>query len=82
MCQRCKDDGRASDAYVIIVAWRFGCVPVAWRLHRTGVRSLRSNSNDPNLAAVVDAWPKLPEAIKAGFLAMVKAARRDGTRRR
>ena len=26
------------------------------------------------LAAVVDAWPKLPEAIKAGILAMVRAA--------
>jgi hypothetical protein len=30
--------------------------------------------NDPALAAVVDAWPKLPEALKAGILAMVKAA--------
>jgi hypothetical protein len=28
---------------------------------------------DPDLAAVVDAWPDLPEAIKAGMLAMVKA---------
>jgi hypothetical protein len=28
---------------------------------------------DPALAAVVDAWPALPEAIKAGILAMVKA---------
>jgi len=26
------------------------------------------------LAAVVDAWPELPEAIKAGIVAMVKAA--------
>ena len=32
---------------------------------------------DPELAAVVDAWPALPEAIKAGILAMVTAARRD-----
>jgi hypothetical protein len=32
----------------------------------------------PDLAAVVDAWPKLPDAIKAGILAMVLAARRDG----
>jgi hypothetical protein len=31
--------------------------------------------NDPGLAAVVDAWPDLPEAIKAGIVAMVKAAR-------
>jgi hypothetical protein len=30
--------------------------------------------SDPVLAAVVDAWPKLPEALKAGILAMVKAA--------
>ena len=31
--------------------------------------------NDPDLAAVVTAWPGLPEAIKAGIVAMVKAAR-------
>ena len=29
--------------------------------------------NDPDLAAVVDAWPELPEALKAGIVAMVKA---------
>jgi hypothetical protein len=28
----------------------------------------------PDLAAVVAAWPALPEAIRAGILAMVKAA--------
>ena len=27
-----------------------------------------------DLAAVVDAWPELPEAIRAGIVAMVKAA--------
>jgi hypothetical protein len=27
----------------------------------------------PDLAAVLTAWPKLPEAIKAGILAMVAA---------
>jgi hypothetical protein len=32
---------------------------------------------DPDLAAVVDAWSRLPEAIKAGILAMVKAAARS-----
>jgi hypothetical protein len=32
---------------------------------------------DPDLAAVVNAWPELPEAIKAGILAMVKAAQRN-----
>jgi hypothetical protein len=30
---------------------------------------------DPDLAAVMDAWPELPEAIKAGIAAMVNAAR-------
>ena len=29
---------------------------------------------DPMLNEVVDAWKNLPEAIKAGFLAMVRAA--------
>jgi hypothetical protein len=29
---------------------------------------------DADLAAVVDAWPTLPEALKTGILAMVKAA--------
>ena len=28
---------------------------------------------NPDLAAVVRAWPKLPEAVRAGILAMVKA---------
>ncbi len=31
------------------------------------------DENDPDLAAVVTAWPKLPEAIKVGIRAMVKA---------
>jgi hypothetical protein len=30
---------------------------------------------DPDLAAVVDAWPELPEVIQAGILAMIRAAR-------
>ena len=29
----------------------------------------------PDLAAVVSAWPRLPEALKTGIVAMVKAAR-------
>ena len=29
----------------------------------------------PDLAAVVNAWPDLPEALKAGIVAMVKAAK-------
>ena len=30
----------------------------------------------PDLAAVVDAWPELPEALKAGILAMVGSCAR------
>jgi hypothetical protein len=30
----------------------------------------------PDLAAVVEAWPLLPEAVRAGIVAMVEAARR------
>ena len=33
-----------------------------------------SCKTDPDLAAVVAAWPDLPEAIKSGIIAMVKAA--------
>jgi hypothetical protein len=33
--------------------------------------------HDPDLAAVVDAWPDLPESIKAGILAMTKAFKLD-----
>jgi hypothetical protein len=29
---------------------------------------------DPDLAAVVAAWPELPQAIQAGIVAMVRAA--------
>jgi hypothetical protein len=29
---------------------------------------------DPDLATVVDAWDRLPEAVRAGIVAMVKAA--------
>jgi hypothetical protein len=29
---------------------------------------------DPALAALIDAWPKRPDAIRAGILALVRAA--------
>ena len=29
--------------------------------------------NDPDFAAVITAWPKLPQAVKAGIVAIVKA---------
>jgi hypothetical protein len=31
---------------------------------------------EPDLAAIVDAWPTLPDAIKAGILATIEAAAR------
>jgi hypothetical protein len=33
---------------------------------------------DPDLAAVVTAWPALPAAIRAGILAMIQAAKGGG----
>ena len=28
---------------------------------------------DPDLQAIVDAWPAIPKAVKAGILAMIEA---------
>ncbi len=47
-------------------------IPPSWRRIGPG------DWDHPDLAAVVDAWPELPEAIKAGIVAMVKASRRNG----
>ena len=44
------------------------CLPTA-----TKIATTQSVVADPELAAVVDAWPGLPEAIRAAILAMVKA---------
>jgi hypothetical protein len=40
-----------------------------------GALGARDAPLDPDLAAVVDAWPALPAAIKAGILAMIRAAK-------
>jgi hypothetical protein len=32
----------------------------------------------PDLATIVDAWPSLPDPIKAGILAMARAALQKG----
>ena len=37
-------------------------------------KSAHGTPADPDLAAVVAAWPELPKAIRAGILAMVRAA--------
>jgi hypothetical protein len=44
--------------------------------------SLLPDDSDPDLAAVVDAWPSLPEALKSGILALVKPRLGGITRRR
>ncbi|MFH0983719.1 MAG: hypothetical protein V2A79_19565 [Planctomycetota bacterium] len=33
---------------------------------------------DPDLAAVVNAWPALPAAVKAGIVAMIRATAGEG----
>jgi hypothetical protein len=40
-----------------------------------GARGAQNAPIDPELAAVIDAWPALPAAIKAGILAMIRAAK-------
>ena len=40
-----------------------------------GALGAQGAQGDAGLAAVVDAWPTLPEAIKAGILAIVRAAK-------
>ena len=50
------------------------------RSHGSVARSLPTDAclSYPDLAAIVTAWPKLPEAIKSGIVAMVKAASGNG----
>ena len=44
-------------------------------LRATRGATRESGEVDADLTAVVDAWPELPEAIKAGIVAMIRAAR-------
>ncbi len=37
-----------------------------------------SSETPPDLAEVVAAWPELPEAIRAGILAMIRSASGKG----
>ena len=36
------------------------------------------HEQEPDLAALIEAWPTLPDAIKAGIQAMVRAAQDRG----
>ena len=48
------------------------CVPI--RLQTATQNATRALPDDPALADVVDAWPSLPEPIKAAILALVRTA--------
>jgi hypothetical protein len=41
----------------------------------SGALGAQNGPVDPDLAAVMEAWPGLPAAIRAGILAMVRAAK-------
>jgi hypothetical protein len=41
----------------------------------------RAALEDADLATVIDAWDRLPEAVRAGIVAMVKAAAKGDTGR-
>jgi hypothetical protein len=42
-------------------------------------RGQRAASNDPGLTAVIEAWDRLPEALRAGIVAMVKTTSKEAT---
>ncbi|MGF1579974.1 MAG: hypothetical protein ACFCD0_11490 [Gemmataceae bacterium] len=44
-------------------------------LEEDGAESGALESVDPELALVMEAWPTLPEGIRAGILAMIRGAR-------
>jgi hypothetical protein len=40
----------------------------------SGALAPQTPAIDPGLAALIDAWPTLPELVRAGILAMIRAA--------
>jgi len=44
----------------------------------SGALDVQNAEIDPRLVAIIDAWPALPEALKAGILAMVRTATAEG----
>jgi hypothetical protein len=46
---------------------------------QSGALTPTKSNIDTDLAAVIRAWPSLPEAIRAGILAMVRAAGRQAS---
>ncbi|GEM_PF-3006299 len=45
-----------------------------------GTKTFPEPLADADLGAIVSAWPELPEAIRAGMVAMVRAASGSGSR--
>ena len=43
----------------------------------SGPLGAHSGPIDPDLALLIDAWPRLPEAVRRHIVAMVEAARRE-----
>jgi hypothetical protein len=62
-----------------------GCTPIVPTSEKSGTYDSADKrladsladlaQNDPDLAGVIRAWPELPDGIKAGIMAMVKAAK-------
>jgi hypothetical protein len=44
----------------------------------SGAPAARTAISDPALAALIDAWPDLPQPVRRGILAMVEAAKGEG----
>ncbi len=43
----------------------------------SGARRAPDDTQDPDLRQVIDAWPALTEAVKAGIMEMVRSATSD-----
>jgi hypothetical protein len=41
---------------------------------KSGALAGQAKPVDPDLASVIDTWPRLPKAIRAGIVAMIRAA--------
>ena len=52
-----------------------GKLPVSGTMGaNAGAVETKREHQDPDLQAIIDAWPNLPDAVKAGIVAMVRTA--------
>ena len=56
--------------------WKTGIVADAGAV--AGAVETKNGQFSPDLQGLIDAWPSLPEAVRAGVLAMVAAVRQVG----